>query len=52
MEIISPLYPFFLDWLDLVVRWIHIVVGIAFGFLIGILTFNIYQFYLNQKNTK
>ena len=29
MEIISPLYPFFLDWLDLVVRWIHIVVGIA-----------------------
>ena len=29
MEIISSLYPFFLDWLDLVVRWIHIIVGIA-----------------------
>ena len=29
MEIISSLYPFILDWLDLVVRWIHIVVGIA-----------------------
>ena len=29
MEIISSLYPFILDWLDLVVRWIHIIVGIA-----------------------
>ncbi len=23
------LYPFILDWLDLVIRWIHIIVGIA-----------------------
>ena len=29
MEFIYLLYPFFLDWIDLVVRWIHIVVGIA-----------------------
>ncbi len=29
MEIISSLYPFILDWLDLIIRWIHIVVGIA-----------------------
>ena len=29
MDVIFSLYPFFLDWLDLVVRWIHIVVGIA-----------------------
>ena len=29
MEIISSLYPYILDWLDLVVRWIHIIVGIA-----------------------
>ena len=29
METITSLYPFFLDWLDLIVRWFHIVVGIA-----------------------
>ena len=29
MDVIFSLYPFFLDWLDLIVRWIHIVVGIA-----------------------
>ena len=29
METLTSLYPFFLDWLDLVVRWIHIIVGIA-----------------------
>ena len=29
MDVIFALYPFFLDWLDLIVRWIHIVVGIA-----------------------
>tara|TARA_B100001250_G_scaffold300496_1_gene262194 strand:+ start:94 stop:669 length:576 start_codon:yes stop_codon:yes gene_type:complete len=31
---------------------LDIVVGIAFGCLIGVLTFNIYQIYLNQKNSK
>ena len=29
MEIIFSLYPLFLDWFDLIVRWIHIIVGIA-----------------------
>ena len=29
MELINSLFPFFLDWLDLIVRWIHIIVGIA-----------------------
>ena len=29
MEFIFSLTPFILDWLDLVVRWIHIIVGIA-----------------------
>ena len=29
MEFIISLYPLLLDWLDLIVRWIHIVVGIA-----------------------
>ena len=29
MDVIFSLYPLFLDWLDLIVRWIHIVVGIA-----------------------
>ena len=29
MEIIISLYPLLLDWLDLIVRWIHIIVGIA-----------------------
>ena len=29
MDVIFALYPLFLDWLDLIVRWIHIVVGIA-----------------------
>ena len=29
MEILTSLFPFFLDWLDLVVRWIHMIVGIA-----------------------
>ncbi len=29
MELLGSLFPFFLDWLDLVVRWIHIIVGIA-----------------------
>ena len=29
MEFIISLYPLILDWLDLVVRWIHIIVGIA-----------------------
>ena len=29
MDFIYLLYPFILDWLDLVVRWIHIIVGIA-----------------------
>ena len=29
MEFIISLYPLMLDWLDLVVRWIHIIVGIA-----------------------
>ena len=26
---ISTLFPYILDWLDLIVRWIHIIVGIA-----------------------
>jgi len=29
MEFFISLYPLLLDWLDLIVRWIHIVVGIA-----------------------
>ena len=29
MEFFISLYPFVLDWLDLIVRWIHIIVGIA-----------------------
>ena len=29
MEFIYFLSPFILDWLDLVIRWIHIIVGIA-----------------------
>ena len=29
MEILSSIYPLLLDWLDLIVRWIHIIVGIA-----------------------
>ena len=29
METLTSLLPFFLDWLDLIVRWIHIIVGIA-----------------------
>ena len=29
MEFITSLYPLILDWLDLIVRWIHIIVGIA-----------------------
>ena len=29
MEFFISLYPLILDWLDLVVRWIHIIVGIA-----------------------
>ena len=29
MEFIISLYPLILDWLDLIVRWIHIIVGIA-----------------------
>ena len=29
MEILNSLYPLILDWLDLIVRWFHIVVGIA-----------------------
>jgi len=29
MELFISLYPLLLDWLDLIVRWIHVVVGIA-----------------------
>ena len=29
MDLLSSLYPFILGWLDLIVRWFHIVVGIA-----------------------
>ncbi len=29
MEFFISLYPFVLDWLDLIIRWIHIIVGIA-----------------------
>ncbi len=29
MEFFISLYPLVLDWLDLIVRWIHIIVGIA-----------------------
>jgi len=29
MEFIISLYPLLLDWLDLIVRWIHIIVGTA-----------------------
>ena len=29
MDFINSFYPFLLDWLDLIVRWIHIIVGIA-----------------------
>jgi uncharacterized membrane protein len=29
MEFFISLYPLLLDWLDLIVRWIHIIVGIA-----------------------
>ncbi len=29
MDFLISLYPFILDWLDLIVRWFHIIVGIA-----------------------
>jgi len=29
MDFLTSLYPFILDWLDLIVRWFHIIVGIA-----------------------
>tara|TARA_Y100000590_G_scaffold307057_1_gene346574 strand:+ start:129 stop:1340 length:1212 start_codon:yes stop_codon:yes gene_type:complete len=29
MDFLYSLFPYVLDWLDLVVRWIHIIVGIA-----------------------
>ena len=29
MDFLYSLFPYLLDWLDLVVRWIHIIVGIA-----------------------
>jgi len=29
MDIIFSLYPLFLDWFDLIIRWIHVIVGIA-----------------------
>ena len=29
MELFISLYPLLLDWLDLIIRWIHIIVGIA-----------------------
>tara|TARA_Y100000590_G_scaffold97508_2_gene110932 strand:+ start:41 stop:1258 length:1218 start_codon:yes stop_codon:yes gene_type:complete len=29
MEFINAFYPLLLDWLDLIVRWFHIIVGIA-----------------------
>ena len=29
MQLFISLFPFLLDWLDLIVRWIHIIVGIA-----------------------
>ena len=29
MDIIFSLYPLFIDWFDLIVRWIHIIVGTA-----------------------
>ena len=29
MEFIISLYPLLLDWLDLIIRWIHIIVGTA-----------------------
>ena len=29
MEFFISLYPLMIDWLDLIVRWIHIIVGIA-----------------------
>ena len=29
MEIITSFYPYFIDWLDLITRWVHIIVGIA-----------------------
>jgi len=29
MEILSSFYPLLLNWLDLIIRWIHIIVGIA-----------------------
>tara|TARA_Y100000590_G_scaffold457797_1_gene611163 strand:+ start:5717 stop:6934 length:1218 start_codon:yes stop_codon:yes gene_type:complete len=29
VEIIISFYPYFIDWLDLITRWIHIIVGIA-----------------------
>ena len=29
MEFIYSLTPFILDWLDLIIRWIHIIVGVA-----------------------
>ena len=29
MELLSSISPFLLDWLNLIVRWIHVIVGIA-----------------------
>ena len=29
MDILISLKPYILDWLDLTVRWIHVIVGIA-----------------------
>ena len=29
MELLFSISPFLLDWLNLIVRWIHVVVGIA-----------------------
>ena len=29
MELFSSISPFLLDWLNLIVRWIHVIVGIA-----------------------
>ena len=43
MEFIISLYPLILDWLDLIVRWIHIIVGIAW---IGT------SFYFNWLDTR
>ena len=29
MDLLISLLPYFLDWLDLIVRWTHVIVGIA-----------------------